>query len=208
MAGTDAIVSGRPRAWSKASRVAFLALLLILAAVACGGDVDRESYIAANDAVLAEVPIYPSATLSRRADIAYDAGTLSLTRPDIIGYETALDYDVQASSAEIDQFFRRELSESGWGLIDAQLSLLRFTKGNAGIRIGWATTDRSDIPPPSEVLHYMLNVALDHNEFRNFSPPTMPPDAPPAPTPDQGPVPPAKQTAIAAAATAEARQDQ
>ena len=178
------MISASGRGWAAGFSFG-LTLGLLFAGVACGGDVDRESYTADNHAVLAEVPVYHGARQLERADIPYEgvAPPIWFRGPDIEGYTTEVFYGVEVSAAELGRFFRQAFLAAGWELVAVDQQRLRFRKGKAGVtlRLGEFVT------PIGELTGSGYTLELDDDRYRRCRPPALPPDTtPPAPLPVPG----------------------
>jgi hypothetical protein len=166
---------------------------LVIALAACG--VDRGGYVAANEALLAEVPAYPDARQIEKTHNPYSPDNEFFPRTK--GYTTNVTIRIAASIREVHDFYLRELPPLGWTLVRRQPEGLSFRQGAAifvvmttppgpegSVPIGTnrpatatvsgpASGPGPTAPPPPEVLVvryedrlYGFEIAVDHDSYR------------------------------------------
>lgn len=92
---------------------AIFLLAVLLAAVGCG--VNRASYVAANQAVIDELPVFPEAVELSRVSHAYTSGDGGIFDP-ADGYGTRVTYRVPPGTTQDDvlEFYQSAATTSGW----------------------------------------------------------------------------------------------
>jgi hypothetical protein len=130
---------------------------LVIAPVAFGGigrgdsGAERQAYVAANEAVFRQLPIFPGARLRKEESSPAYAGDGG----EIVGYTTLCYFDLpsDARADDVAAFFRRRL-EPRWRLVEKlDGPVLNFRQGRSIVSVnleGWRT--------------HMLEVAVNHRD--------------------------------------------
>ena len=116
---------------------ALVAIVAVLASL-FGSGIDRGGYVAANEAVLAELPTYPGARVESTSSApAYtDENTLA-------GYTTLRLYELprESTPAAVASYYERALVSGGWTVVERlDGPVLSFRRGNALVSVnleGW-----------------------------------------------------------------------
>jgi hypothetical protein len=135
-----------------------LVLLVALTATQLGYGVDRERYVAANEAILDELPAYPGARrTSTRSSPYYEEDA---AWSPVAGYTTLVFFEL-ASDAEpegVAAFYERELRRGGWRLVGklteppyAAGPILSFRRGGAALSVNLESWRRG-----------IVEIAVDH----------------------------------------------
>ena len=141
--------------------VAAASVVLVVALVGSAWTlVDRDSYVAANKAVLAELPTFPGSDVISVRSSSYSGGDSAWSPP--IGYVTTqlVALPANATPEEVAAFFERELRPE-WTLVeklsesqDGGGPVLNFRRGSAFLSVNLESW-RAGI----------LEVAVDHGAF-------------------------------------------
>jgi hypothetical protein len=116
-----------------ARRLLALSLVVVAAVAGCGG-LDRDEYVDKNLALLKQVPAFPGARLVRVESAPYEDGDTS--DADTIGYGTTRLYKLpdRTSPNDVITFYRQTLR--GWRVVDLSMApSLSLRKGDAYLHV-------------------------------------------------------------------------
>ena len=123
--------------------------LLAAGLAGCGGGVDSEAYVKANEHLFKQLPSFPGARLDSETSTAYRSSDLG----PVIGYGTRWDLTLPpaATTASVSAFFRQRLRPR-WRLIeDLEGQVFNFRSGKASVSINLLNAHV-----------HVLEVAVDH----------------------------------------------